>query len=299
MPVALPVEQIALAVSRGCLAERIARSGGGAGIGEAARAFLVAPGNSLDGRSRWAEFVVLAQLDAGGESFPLPELYAGAEAVMSALNLFDDLEDGDASPFVNSFGPSVAINVAGWLLVLGMDLVAEADRRITLFGERASDLESVLRRGLLQSGAGQHVDLASGASSIDEALSVVAMKSGSLVAMLCEMGAVAGGASPESVELMRSIGHHLGMASQLANDVRDFGSIAKGTLNRGASAMESAMGSPGPFVPEVGQIVVTLLARAHALEAVKTADGVGATRLRSIGAGWLCASEAYRKSSAA
>lgn len=288
-----------LAAAQQHLERRVLAFSQAGGVSEAALDVLNSTGNGLDGRSRWAEIALYAQLDAGGMNFPLPSLYAGVEAVMTAVNLFDDVEDGDCNPVVERRGAPIAINVASWLLVLGTELVAEADRSAGTALNSRHSLSDVLRTGLLTSGCGQHADLTGRDSSLDEALRTAEAKSASLVGMICEMGAIAGGADHDAAALMRDLGRHMGMSAQLANDVRDFASKNKGRLSSGSSAMAALNPDASQEEVDTARLVVITLALHHTREAMQAADLVGARRLKRLLTGWLNAGVAQDSSVAA
>ncbi|WP_329791545.1 polyprenyl synthetase family protein [Lentzea sp. DG1S-22] len=69
---------------------------------------------------------------------------------------------------------------------------------------------------------GQHQDMAfekSSAVSVGDYLEMVAGKTAALVACACALGALAGGAGPGEVEVLRRFGHHVGLVFQLVDDV--------------------------------------------------------------------------------
>lgn len=66
------------------------------------------------------------------------------------------------------------------------------------------------------------------ADPMDHYLGVLADKTGSLIATAARYGAMFGGCSPETIELMRQYGEYVGMAFQLSDDVLDIVSDESG-----------------------------------------------------------------------
>ena len=70
---------------------------------------------------------------------------------------------------------------------------------------------------------GQHLDLSltpEEAASEDVYLRVIGMKSASAVECACYTGALLAGANQELIKSFTIFGHNLGMASQIANDIK-------------------------------------------------------------------------------
>ena len=70
---------------------------------------------------------------------------------------------------------------------------------------------------------GQHLDLSlfpTEVASEDVYLRVIAMKSASAVECACHVGALLAEANPNLIESFTAFGHNLGMASQIANDIK-------------------------------------------------------------------------------
>jgi competence protein ComQ len=68
--------------------------------------------------------------------------------------------------------------------------------------------------------AGQHLDLTLTLVSEETYLQVIGMKSASQVECACHIGALLANANQELVDIFATFGHNLGMASQIANDIR-------------------------------------------------------------------------------
>ncbi len=263
----------------------------------AALAALKSPGNALDSKMRWADLTLRAQLDAGGENVPLVPLYAGVEAVMSAANLFDDIEDGDRSPMIDRYGEAASTNIASWILTLGFDLVAEADSLILGPVGDPGLLGRVVRHGLMDSGCGQHLDLTAESPDLERALDIAGRKSGSLAAMVCKLGAVASGAHRGQSELFAELGHHLGTTAQIANDLKDFGSPSKGNTGRQSTIVLTANGNTNDV--QAAKLAATALAALHRSEAMRVAIALNAAKLADAMVEWTSANRGSFSSAAA
>jgi len=148
---------------------------------------------------------------------------AGLALLKAAAEVFDDIEDADSTESLSSrYGPAQAINAGSALLIL-------AERAFTRLNDRGVDSHIVVRvidvvnSYYTTACAGQHLDLSlipAEAVSEDVYLKVIAMKSASAVACACYTGALLAKANQELIDLFTMFGHNLGMASQIANDIK-------------------------------------------------------------------------------
>ena len=148
---------------------------------------------------------------------------AGLALLKEAAEVFDDIEDADSTESLSSrYGPALAINAGSALLIL-------AERAFTRLNSRGVDSHIVVRvidvvnSYYTTACAGQHLDLSltpAEAVSEDVYLKVIAMKSASAVACACYTGALLANANQELIDLFAMFGHNLGMASQIANDIK-------------------------------------------------------------------------------
>ena len=145
------------------------------------------------------------------------------QLLMAAGDVFDDVEDADSSESLSArYGSAVATNVATTLLIL-------AERAITRLERRGVE-DSVIVRVMdavnsfyTTACAGQHLDVSLApelAVSEDMYLRVTGMKSASQVECACHVGALLANANQVLVNIFAAFGHNLGMASQIANDIR-------------------------------------------------------------------------------
>ena len=173
------------------------------------------PGNLLSTAPdlRWARFVWACCQAAGGQWEQAVRTATAVEIFMVALDMLDDLEDAETNAISASLGPARTLNASTGLLFLAYrELLSAA-------GDQATRL---LLDGGLRACAGQHADLASAAdhgSTLDGAPAIASAKSGTLVAAICCLGALIGGADEQRGQLFAQFGRYLGIVAQLANDI--------------------------------------------------------------------------------
>lgn len=140
-------------------------------------------------------------------------------------DLIDDIEDGDQSTIIQALGPARGLNVAITLLLLAqkvlLSLLDEAvDQRLVLA------LLNVWVNASLKSANGQHLDILSenelfADMNEEESISIIALKSGSLMSVIMELGALCAGAESEVCDKFAKCGRLLGIAYQLDNNRED------------------------------------------------------------------------------
>jgi geranylgeranyl pyrophosphate synthase len=148
---------------------------------------------------------------------------AAIQLFMAAGEVFDDIEDADAAGSLSAkYGTAIATNAATTLLIL-------AERAITrLKGRGVVDCVIVRIMDAVNSFytnacAGQHLDLnltSKTTISEDTYLRVASMKSATTIECACHFGAVLATVNQELIDSFTLFGHNLGMASQIANDIR-------------------------------------------------------------------------------
>jgi len=179
-------------------------------------------------------------LDAGGKRFrPLLVLLAAelgdpdAEGVVPAALVVelthlatlyhDDVMDEAllrrGAPSANArFGNSVAILIGDWLFAQASDIVADLGTEAVRIQARTF---SRLVQGQVRETKGPGDD-----DPLEHYLSVVADKTGSLIAAAARMGALTAGVSPATQLVVTEFGEHIGAAFQLSDDVLDVASNA-------------------------------------------------------------------------
>ncbi|MBI2955528.1 MAG: polyprenyl synthetase family protein [Chloroflexi bacterium] len=146
---------------------------------------------------------------------------AAIEILGAALELFDDLEDGDALHIKTRRERAQATNVACGLLIVSHICLLRLDQHVQAAGKASRALKQLLSAAL-RIGAGQHLDLANeGRINVpqDQCLEIASLKSAELVKCACEIGASLGTDDERLIELYARFGWHLGMYSQIMNDI--------------------------------------------------------------------------------
>lgn len=185
---------------------------------------LSQPGKILSdtGPPIWAQLVLAACAATGGNQAVGLRVAVGVELFMAALDLLDEIEDGDHSPTAEAIGTAQTLNVATALLLLGQRSLLQLST-LTEQGESAEFVSTLISGGLVATG-GQHQDLASvgGAlNSLDDALAITRRKAGTLAGAACRLGALTGTDNATLLTLYERWGNHFGTAAQLSNDLHD------------------------------------------------------------------------------
>jgi geranylgeranyl pyrophosphate synthase len=190
----------------------------------------------LGGRlTPWAILPLCCCMAIGKDWRPALPAAVAAEVYSTALDLFDDVEDGDSSEPVNRHGIPIVLNVATALLALAHialqpETVQESAGKIAAH-RRAQD---ALWTGLAVATGGQHVDLATAGApplSVEECLDIACRKGGALTAACCRAGASFGTDDADLIERFGLFGTSLGLWGQLDNDMHDAGnSLTKSDL---------------------------------------------------------------------
>ena len=150
-----------------------------------------------------------------------------AEFLGAALDIIDDIQDGDSS-FVQRVGMPFALNIGVAFLELA-PLALKRARDAGWSHVLADSALEHLHTAILRSLGGQFLDLRfEKMRNVTEAqiLEMVEKKSGSLLAFIYQLGAMAGVADeqekpPGYFEAVGSFGWHIGIWFQLLNDLHD------------------------------------------------------------------------------
>ncbi len=182
---------------------------------------------TLDGGKRFRPLLYLATAESFGLSAPPLEPALAVELFHTFTLLQDDLPALDNAdtrrgrPTTHrKFGEATALLASDALLCLGYDLLARAPL------PRAVRLEAIQRAtvrltlpGVI---GGQQEDLEAGwrrgEGSLEEVLRINRRKTGALMALAMELGALTAGTAPEQVA---EIGEEIGMLFQVADDLED------------------------------------------------------------------------------
>lgn len=231
---------------------------------------LTQPGRILSGEPpfRWYDLVFACCEASGGSRAAAPRVAAAVELLIAALDVLDDIEDGDSSPLVTVAGTAKALNVSTALIFLSQQAIATlpqdgiAEHRIPKF------LDALARHGAFAT-IGQHLDLCSeGDKEIStlDALEIARQKAGSLVAAACRLGALLGTDDESLLGLYERWGRHWGTMSQLANDFHDAqGNLDKTDLDRRKPTLPIVFGGLASSSEPNGELTVARLRDSGAL----------------------------------
>lgn len=177
---------------------------------------LEVPGRILSDapEARWTHCVFTCCAAAGGPWEQAAPTAGAIELFMAALELLDDEEDSEESLLRSELGPARLLNVSTGLLFLAQSSLTSAR------GEQAT---SILLDWALRACSGQDADLATESTvgiGLTDALTITDWKSASLAAAACQLDALCADANPALQALYAQFGAYLGMAAQLANDMR-------------------------------------------------------------------------------
>jgi geranylgeranyl pyrophosphate synthase len=147
---------------------------------------------------------------------------AALHLIKVSAEIFDDIEDADSPGSLSArYGSASATNVATTFLVL-------AENAITRLNTRHVESDIVIRivdivnSSLATACIGQYLDLSllqEKSVSEDIYLEVLNMKSAFITACACRVGALLAKANRQLIDTFTTFGQHLGMASQIANDI--------------------------------------------------------------------------------
>lgn len=171
----------------------------------------------------WPALVLATSAAAGGDPRAAVRVGAAVEIFMAALDLFDEVEDGDQSATIAAAGTAQATNVATALLLLAQQTLLTLTE-LGLTAERVLTLVRALTAAGVAATGGQHSDLAAEADrliSATDAHAIARQKAGALAAGAATLGALLGTDDPALLALYHEWGLHLGTLAQIQNDMRD------------------------------------------------------------------------------
>jgi geranylgeranyl pyrophosphate synthase len=201
-------------------------------VAEVGRSVLCQPAQVLapDAHSLTSVLVCGTCLSAGGAWQDAGWPAAGAELMMAAADVFDDVADADpGSP--DASGGVLLTAAAGLLALAGsaVSRVASPDIGVAL-GE-------LLAAGFVQAANGQAANIGTPAADALAAYRQAESKSGPLGSLIARLGARTASDDPELQDLYGRLGWSLAVSSQLRNDARDVTSATKADVRAGASTV--------------------------------------------------------------
>ena len=180
---------------------------------------------------RWALITLLV---AQGISPTIDLRLAGDVAIaveifMYGVDLVDDIEDGDQSAIIQAFGTARVLNIATTLFVLAQKVLLSLSAE-NIDHELIISLLNVLMSSSLKALNGQHLDILSEKTKYSEAsdeklLEIVNLKTGCLMSVIMELGALCTGVEKEICNKFAEFGRLLGIYHQIDNDNQDLGDL--------------------------------------------------------------------------
>ncbi len=184
---------------------------------------LASPARALGGRlTPWMLSPLGCCAAVCGDWTPALPSAVAAELYVTALDLCDDIEDGDFSVPIDRYGVSVVLNLATALLALAHVVLAPVGE--TSLSDASRRAQDALWTGLAVATGGQHLDLvAAGADPlpVDDCLDIARRKGGALVEACCRAGAAFATDNGTLIDLLGQFGRSVGLAAQLDNDMHD------------------------------------------------------------------------------
>ncbi len=183
--------------------------------------------NSASPNGMWAllPLLVAQQLLPDGNTRYAYRVGIAVECFICALDLLDDVEDGDQTAIVQELGIARVLNTSTVLLALTNTILLS----LTALGvpfERITQLLNAIQEALVLATAGQHRDLLAEQRLVDsftseECIEIAEGKAGALMSLACRIGVISVGASDEICKSYSELGKLLGIAHQLDNDAHD------------------------------------------------------------------------------
>lgn len=194
-------------------------------------ALMARPGRALSphGPAKWPALVLVTCGVLGGDPTAAVRAAAAVEFTVAAIDVVDDLVDNEWPEELGD--PARALNASLALSWLAWWCISDLEGHIG--AERARRIRTIVSVGSLASCVGQDRDLVledMADVSEDVAYEVTCRKSGSLVAMACQVGAAIATDDPAVLEILRGFGVHIGVIAQLLNDLVD---VDPGATTRG------------------------------------------------------------------
>jgi geranylgeranyl pyrophosphate synthase len=188
------------------------------------------------------ELPLLVHAAITGDDAPAVPVAVAALLLYAAVELLDDLMDGDLAPAWSGYRTG-EVMLAGSTLIATLPSLALVDLGIE--GGMAATLQRTLARGLLAMSAGQQGDLAltgSDDAPVEKVDAVAQGKSGAFPAMLAAMAARLADAPEEVIEQYGAMGRAIGTARQFRSDCHDlFGPRDSRDLMHGTRGLPIAL----------------------------------------------------------
>ncbi len=179
----------------------------------------------------WPLLTLLVAQYLAPEKDPLPacRIALAVECFICALDLLDDVEDGDMTAIIEATGIARVLNVSTTLLALAHKAILSLSA-CGVASEHILSLLHIMQAASLTATAGQHQDLLAEQKPVEAfdqetCVAIAAAKAGALMRLACLLGAMCAGASEQLCQQWATLGELLGIAHQLDNDCHDLSAI--------------------------------------------------------------------------
>ncbi len=147
------------------------------------------------------------------------------ECFICALDILDDVEDGDQTLIVKKLGIARVLNVSTALLALTTSIFLSLVE-VKISHTNVVNLIQMVQKSLSAATAGQHNDILAEQKSAEsftaeECIEIAAEKAGTLMSLAFSIGALCANADIELLAQFSELGRLLGIAHQLDNDSHD------------------------------------------------------------------------------
>lgn len=205
-------------------------------------------------------------------------------------DVIDKAETRRNRPSINAeFGNQTAVLMGDWLYMSAFE-TSLAERSLPVLDILTAVTRKMTEGELLQLTLLGRTDLTE-----EQYFDVIARKTAYLFSACCEIGALLGGADPQTQNMLRDYGMNLGIAFQLVDDLLDFTS-SEDVLGKpaGADLLEGKVALPLIFLlqrePEMRSAIQTVISeasytgvsRAELLEALERTGALGLALQRAI-----------------
>jgi len=164
---------------------------------------------------------------------------AAVECFVCAIDLLDDVMDGDQTTTLQALGVARTLNVSTTLLTLAQQAILSLSQQNATPTLTLRLLETLQESALVVT-AGQHRDVLAEQKPAqdftrEECIEIAAAKAGSIMRLACRLGALCTGVDDALCEQFSELGELLGIAHQLDNDSHDLYYLLYGDTSAVAS----------------------------------------------------------------
>lgn len=173
----------------------------------------------VEEQSAWAELTKATHTLFGGTHPHIEEAAAVTEMLLLALDIVDDLQDGDnpEMPWLQC-GHAVALNAILSLVFASVGELA----RLNGHGSAPNIDLQVVSQLVAQGVRGQQLDISHAVETEQDYIEMISAKSGSMLRLACYIGYAAAGLEDTSaMKRMEELALTIGIIIQIRNDVRD------------------------------------------------------------------------------